>query len=444
LQVGRSTKKVDLPVPEIESGVASRAKVGRAIGSSLLATSFILALRFFSLLEGMELWTFDRMLQFRFPEPVDSRIVLLELTTSDFPEEDITKLPASTLIQILNKLKPLNPGIIGLDFNHRYLRFSNQQEDLQLTSALKNNSTVVSICEQPNITAKDVKISPSGTQPYPVEQISRDRIGFSNFPDTNTEIIRRQPLVTVLRSEELPWLNPSKDCTVTESFSLLISRRWLESQKKIVYQPPDLNNLDSSIKLGERTLNRVYPYTGGYWNRDIQDYQILLNYRPGDLSKKIKLKHFLDNPMAYKGMIQKNIVLVGLTDEDKLSDHSSTPYGKLPGVEIHVHMISQLLSATLDGRSLLWSLPEGTEILCIWIGSLGGNLLAFCSKKSRRFFQLTGFWVLGYGVSCYLILVIWGLWLPLLPVSLGFLLAAGWERYQKTFQFQIKAGVQRS
>jgi CHASE2 domain-containing sensor protein len=45
------------------------------------------------------------------------------------------------------------------------------------------------------------------------------------------------------------------------------------------------------------------------------------------------------------------------------------PYGRRRGLEVHAHLVSQMLSAVQDGRPLIWWLPQWGDALWVWAWS---------------------------------------------------------------------------
>ena len=108
-------------------------------------------------------------------------------------------------------------------------------------------------------------------------------------------------------------------------------------------------------------------------------------------------------------------------------DMHLTPYNKkIPGIMIHGHMISQILSAVLDGRTLLWWWPQALENLWVWGWSFIGGILGIC--WSRQVFGRWFIWMTVVAVPvtlwgiCFLVFIEIGGWLPLVPSILGFFL----------------------
>jgi CHASE2 domain-containing sensor protein len=154
---------------------------------------------------------------------------------------------------------------------------------------------------------------------------------------------------------------------------------------------------------------------GAYRNLDNRGHQILINYRnTPQIAETVTLMDFLERYPSEK--IGKRIVLIG-TVAPSFNDHRwYAPLGKMTGVEIQAHFVSQILSTVLDRRPLIRSLPAWGEIL--WIGgwSGAGAILARTFKSRRRFFGL-GLAFIVLGISCWGSLLV-GIWLPLVPCAI--------------------------
>jgi hypothetical protein len=128
-------------------------------------------------------------------------------------------------------------------------------------------------------------------------------------------------------------------------------------------------------------------------------------------------------------LVKDRVVLVGYT-APIVKDDFYTPYSagaqddqKMPGVVIHAQNVSQILSAVLNNRPLIWYWSEGSEILWIFGWSLLGAILAW---RIRRL------WLFGVGVvvavgvlygTCYVLFSSSG-WVPLLPPALALVTTA--------------------
>jgi len=121
----------------------------------------------------------------------------------------------------------------------------------------------------------------------------------------------------------------------------------------------------------QRRFKKLEPDTGGYHELDALGYQVLLNYRSSDsVAEQVTLTDILSDSIAeLPNLVKDRIVLIGTTAKSlRLFSH---PYSagqwsqEMPGVVIQAHMVSQILSAVLDRRPLLWWLPQWGETL--WV-----------------------------------------------------------------------------
>jgi phage gp16-like protein len=156
---------------------------------------------------------------------------------------------------------------------------------------------------------------------------------------------------------------------------------------------------------------------------------MMLNYRSANNAVKlVSITDVLQGKLDEK-LVKDRIVLVGYT-APIVKDDFYTPYSagaqddqKMPGVVIHAQNVSQILSAVLNNRPLLWYWSEGSEILWIFGWSLLGAILAW---RIRRL------WLFGVGVvvavgvlygTCYVLFSSSG-WVPLLPPALALVTTA--------------------
>ncbi len=103
---------------------------------------------------------------------------------------------------------------------------------------------------------------------------------------------------------------------------------------------------------------------GGYIRTEGAGYQVLVNYRgPKESFPIVELGEVLEGTIP-ANFFRDRIVLIGSTAAS-LNDYFDTPYSsttiaaseQTSGVEIHANLTSQILSATLDGRTLLQVWP---------------------------------------------------------------------------------------
>jgi CHASE2 domain-containing sensor protein len=139
------------------------------------------------------------------------------------------------------------------------------------------------------------------------------------------------------------------------------------------------------------------------------------------------LNHVSD--AALTRLIKDRVVLIGTTAQS-FKDYSPTPYSsgqggeQMPGVIIHAHMVSQILSAALDQRPLLWALSPWESTL--WVGGwalVGGVLVLGVRSPLRR--GLASSIALGTLGGVCGILLLKGGWMPLVPGVLSLVATSG-------------------
>ncbi len=128
--------------------------------------------------------------------------------------------------------------------------------------------------------------------------------------------------------------------------------------------------------------------------------------------------------------LKDRIILIGVT-APSYGDYWSTPYSarqppsqkQLPGVFLQTQMVSQILSAVLDQRPLLWVWPPWGEALWIWSWSLVGGTLTWYFRPLLRL-GINGGSALGALYLLCFVLLTQGGWVPLVPAALA-LVATG-------------------
>jgi len=82
-------------------------------------------------------------------------------------------------------------------------------------------------------------------------------------------------------------------------------------------------------------------------------------------------------------------------------------------------MVSQILSAVLDKRSLLWVLPHWGEVLWIWGWSAMGGVLAWRIRLGLNLAIAIAIAIACLCGLCFALLVETTCWLPLVPPALA-------------------------
>lgn len=376
---------------------------------TVLISTFIVAvstigLRYLGVFEKIELQTFDQMLRLRPKEDPDPRLIIVEITEKDIQSRQertlgLKSISDSTLATLLRQLQKDKPRIIGLDIYRDFGDPPNKLQPIKLSTEISKENVVVT-CK-----SRDSKYDPQGVKPP--KEVPVERQGFADAIQDPDGIVRRQIL---MMAQE-----PSSTCTTPYSLSLQLAARYL-SYEKI---QPKFN--EDYIQFGSKVFKRLKPdHSGGYQQGvDLGGNQILVNYRNTDY-QRVTLEDILSDKVD-PDLLKDKVVIIGVT-ANTVSDTWSTPYStaqqdyqEIPGVFIQAQMVSQVLSAVLDKRPILWVLPWWGDILWIYGSSVVGSLIVWrvrsLSDKGCAIFVTV---VILYGV-CAIALLKQGLWTPFIP-----------------------------
>lgn len=381
--------------------------------TSVGVAAVILGVRSLSLLQPFELAAFDQLMRQRPPEPADDRILIITIREADIQYQDRLgmerkgSLSDQALAQLLQKLAPHPPKVIGLDVFHDFAFTPD------LAAQISHNQRFIATCEIAQTIERPTSIAaPPG--------IPKERLGFADFPLDSGYVIRRQ----LLAIPSLP------ECPTSQSFSLGIVLNYLSQDLK--------KSPTGAIQIAETVFPKLTANAGGYHlpNNLAAGYQTLINYRstsPQQVSLQDILSGSFDQQLP--SLVRDRIILIG-TANDK--DLHFTPYTSgttsqdASGVIIHAQMISQMISAVLDERPLIWWLPEWGEWIWIAGWSLLGGALTWQWYRTKASFKrpyLSFGLILGgtlgslYGL-CLMVLLSGG-WLPLVPSALTLMASSG-------------------
>ncbi|MES1026672.1 CHASE2 domain-containing protein, partial [Gloeocapsa sp. BRSZ] len=319
----------------------SRSSTLTVLLTSIFVTFLVIGIRYLGLLQIWELQTFDRLVQLRPSEQPDPRLLIIAITENDLqlPQQQQRKgsLSDTALHQLLQKLEPYKPRVIGLDI---YRDFPVKQNDL--AERMRKNESLIAICK-----ASDDSINDPGVAPPP--EVSLERLGFSDFITDPDGILRRYLLAMDS--------SPSSPCTTPYAFNVQLAFRYLATEGILPRYTPS-----GYLKLGDTIFKPLEAHTGPYQQVDPWGHQVLLNYRvprsPDQIAATLTLKQVLEGKFD-RDTILDRIVLIGTT-ANSFQDYWRTPYNRnewsmqsISGVALQAQMVSQILSAVLDNRSCL-------------------------------------------------------------------------------------------
>ncbi|MBW4464028.1 MAG: CHASE2 domain-containing protein [Pegethrix bostrychoides GSE-TBD4-15B] len=331
--------------------------------ASLLVAGSAVSIRHLGGFQTWDLRAFDQLMRLRPAEAPDPRLLLVTITDQDVQQQDAQErrgasLSDQALAQLLNKLRPHQPRVVGLDL---YRDFPVDPAS-GLVAQLQQTPQFVAVCEVGD-----------GAGTKPLAGIPAARISFSDMPIDPDGVVRRQ----ILGMAAAPGF-----CVTDTAFSLRLAQLYLSAQGIQTSR-----DAAGTVKIGQTPFPPLRPDSGSYHQLDALGYQVMLNYRAANPpSAQVTLGEILSGALDAQlaELVRDRVVWIGTVDPS-FKDYFLMPYSqsdpmqKMPGVVIQAQMTSQILSAVLDQRPLLVSLPNWGAALWIWgwsgLGAVGAGLL---------------------------------------------------------------------
>ncbi len=347
----------------------------------------VLLLRFGGLFQSLEWNLLDQCFRWRPSEPPDSRIAIVAMDEADIAEVGQWPIPDRVLAQAIAKIKAQRPSAIGLDL---YRNLPIEPGHTELVKQFTSTTNLFGIEK-----TVGTRIKP----PLPLQE--RQQIGFADQVLDADGKVRRALLA---------------EGDVSYSLAVKLALHYLKG-KGVVMEPLE----GDRNRLGKTILDRFERNDGGYVGAESGGYQILLNFRgTEDRFSVYSLKAVLNRQIPLDGF-RDRIVLIGTTAES-LNDFFYTPYSsgmvgspeRMAGVILQANIVSQLLSAALEGRSPLRIWPKPIELLWIltWAGIGSGIGWRFRSVMAIAVGVLITSGLLAATIYVGFLL---GWWLPAIP-----------------------------
>jgi CHASE2 domain-containing sensor protein len=403
-------------------GTVATRRLSSVLLVSVLVAVSILGMRHLGVLQPWELHSYDYLTHLRPAiELPDPRLLIVTISEADIQYQIQKKmnmrwsLSDQALDQLLQKLHQYQPATIGVDI---YRDFAVDPNHPELAIRLQQDNQIFTVCKvsAPNDGA------PDGVRPPP--EVSKERLGFSDFVADADGVVRRQ-LVQLTPPRESP-------CTAEHALSFQLAQHYLNAQN-IKWTI----NSEKNLQIGNTIFQRLQSHTSGYQRIDTGGYQILLNYRslPSllNIAQKVSLKEILDNEMMpdlLSKSVKNRIVLIGVTASSSPDDwrtpytaHASDQEKQIPGVFIQAQMVSHILSAVLDSRPLIWWWSGWMEALWVWGWSLLGGFIAWRILQPLHLGLAIAIALFTLFYICFNLLTQAG-WIPLIPSALALISSA--------------------
>ncbi len=408
-------------LPQATVWQPTRRESIRAVAIATAFTSaLILGLRQLGALVPLELRVYDGLVAYQRDLGPDPRILLVGINEQDLNNQQSDSPSDQSIADAIEIIQSHNPTTIGLDL-HRNFPVGEGRAALARSLAADN---IIGITKLGDF---------EGERIPPPPELNPAQVSFNDFPLDPDGKIRRNLLFASDSTE------PNAD--VYTSFGLLVALHYL-------YEQHNLQSSDSLVEtefmaIGDVGFREMGPTFGGYQAADSMGHQIPITYRsPTKVAEQVSLTDILNNGVDPK-LITNKVVLIGTTaytSTDKFftpytlrSDISSDKY-QMSGVEVHLHMVSQFLSAVLDGYPLPWAWSDSLEIGWVILWASGGSLLTWQLRKRR-------YLVMAYGVGVVAIAGITVLffltnaWVPVVAPIAAFTLASSsllmYRRYRQ-------------
>ncbi|HEY9872509.1 MAG TPA: EAL domain-containing protein [Candidatus Obscuribacterales bacterium] len=363
------------------------------LATSVLITSLVLGVKQLGVLQGLELAAFDQMVRLQPDEEPDPRLLVVAIVESDIQAQKQWPLSDRTLAQVLKKLQQYQPKAIGLDLFRNVPEPPGREELLQQLQA-------------PNIITIN-KLGEKNNESVPaITGLPEERIGFNDFVADPDGVVRRNFIYAFQGKEKF------------YSLSLRLGLLYLADRGISLTIEPN------ALKLGKTVFVPLDANSGGYQNIDAAGYQVLLSYRSRDnVARQVTVTQVL-NGQVDPAWIKDKVVLIGTT-APSIKDFIFTPYKttertspRMAGVIVHAQLVSQILSAVVDSKPLIWFLPEWGEGLWVWAWSCVGGVLAWRLRHPLSLglagtVGLGGLWGICFGIFTQ------AGWIPLIPPALA-------------------------
>ncbi|MGB3241215.1 MAG: CHASE2 domain-containing protein [Geitlerinemataceae cyanobacterium] len=305
----------------------------------------------------LEWATLDLLFQTRPIEPVDERIAIVTIDDADITQVGDWPIPDAVLAQLIEKIRDRQPLTIGLDL---YRDLPEEPGHQQLVKVLESTDNLVGV---------EKAIGNNLVAPPPTLEKS-DRVALADLIEDTDGKVRRALLLA--------------GSNFRMGLGTRLALDYLK-QQDIELQPVEGNKTQN--QLGRALFVPLTGKEGGYQGGDVEDYggyQIFLNYRrPEESFETISMADVLADRIP-SNFLQDRLVLIGPTAEST-KDFLLTPFGRMPGVEIHAQITSQIVSAALDGRPLLRAWNQWQEGLWVLAWSFVGGGVTWIVLRSGRF-----------------------------------------------------------
>jgi adenylate cyclase len=351
-----------LAVGDVFGSDRGRGGAWRAAAAAALAAALIVVgLRELGILQPVELWAYDRTLA--------ARVALTGRAAADVVVVGVDEAALQrfgdpvrdeVLADALRNIAADAPVAVGLDLFRDLAVPPGTAELAEVLRATPSLVAVYAFARAGDRTA----VGP------PPSIADRARLGFADMPLDADGVVRRGLLfASVEDDDEVRW-----------SLALRLALRALAPAG--IMPVADARN-PAWLRLGASTLRPLAATDGLYQAGDAGGYQFLLTFPAGRVGiMRVDFADVVAGALG-EGVFRNKVVLVGLTDTIGSRDVLQTPMAlgsdgsrRLPGVELHAHIVVQLVRQALGETRPLRALGDVATALLGLGCAVGGATFA--------------------------------------------------------------------
>ena len=389
--------------------------------AALVVAAAVLGLEAEGWLQRPELLLHDGYLS-RIEPNTDSDVVLLEVTEQDIRAEGHWPLSDRRLAEALVALVDAKVRTIGLDL----------YRDLPVSPGVQQLREV--LAEEDRIFAVK-KFGDPEREGIPGPQVleSTERLGFNDLlPDEVGEAIRRTAL----------YMTDGQQTQT--SFAMQLAQHALAAEGIRPGPDPDREGV---MRLGSHSLSPLTSNHGGYQRLDARGYQIMMDYGAADFLT-VSLGELLEGSVP-RETLEGRVVILGASAKS-LRDELPVPLGgRRSGMEIHAHVVDQLLRSARGLTAPRQVLAYWQEVMGVIIVSLLGSFVGLGTGR-RPVLGTTA--LVGAVLGGLALLFVAGFaafqagwWVPVAPSMLAWLGSAGlltaWASSRESAQREQLMGI---
>jgi len=330
-------------------------------------TLIIILLRSTGLLQSWELAVYDQYLRLRPQQTRDDRIVIVGIDEYDINAIGQGIITDEVLAELLGKLKGMKPIAIGLDL-YRDLPVEPGHEKLE--EVFQNTDNIIGIEKVLGDSRREAVKAPPTLK-------AKGQVAANDVVLDKDNKVRRALLALTGENGKPIY-----------SLGVYLALLYLDAEGVSPKIVPGTNNW---WQLGETVLVPFASNDGSYVGADAGGYQVILNYRGGRGSfETVSLIDILEERVP-PDWGRSRLILIGKVSESfgdvLVTPYTQNPSERMPGVEVHANIASQIISTALENRFLIKSWPESMEYVWIFLWAGFGAVIAWNGRENSFLYK---------------------------------------------------------